>query len=80
LKHYNFEVHLRDIAEKVRNQMVLELIFPPYLTSASALPGKTVKFKKLHLFFHMLYYYIARLQAVASLIYSVLLLTSHNSC
>jgi len=53
-------------------------IFPPHPHNASALPGETMKCKKLHLFFHMLYYCIARLRPVASLIYSVLLHTTNS--
>ena len=44
--HYNFDIHqpiliifVRDVAERIRHQMVL--VIPPLLTNVSALPGKT---------------------------------------
>jgi len=55
------------------------MLYFPISPSDSALPGETLKYKneKLHLFFHMLYHCIARVQPVASSIYSVLLLTTN---
>jgi len=77
----NFDTHKailiifgRNVVEKIGNQMV------PYFTTspncASAPPGKTTKCKNF-IFFHMLYYCIASLQPVASLLYSVLFLATH---
>ena len=53
----------RNVAEKVRNQMCF--IFSPHLTSASALPSKTLEMQKLH---KMLYYCITGLQPIASFV------------
>jgi len=67
------------VIEKVSNQKYLT--FPPHLTSVSTLPGEC-RSTKSHPFTQMLYYCIARLQPVAGLIYSVLLLTTdaHVQC
>jgi len=64
-----------DVARKVSNKKWF--IFPPRLTSASALPCETLK-RKIARFTRMLYCCTARLQPVVDLIYSVLLLATHT--
>jgi len=52
-------------------------IFSPHLTSVPELSGEMQKHKNVFFFTQMLYYCVARLQQVASLICSVLLLITH---
>ena len=82
LSCYNFDVREpifiifnRIASQKVNDQKYF--VFPPHLTSASAVPGETQK-HNIASFTQMLLYCIARLQPVAGLIYSVLLLATHT--
>ena len=52
-------------------------IFPPHLTSASALPGKTRKHENRIFFTQMLYYCFSRVQPVAALFFQFYWLETH---
>jgi len=67
-----------NVTEKVRQSKIGLLYFPTTPSySAFCTTWRNAEIQKEHPCTQMLYYYIARLQPVAGLIYSVLLHTTH---